>query len=115
MNLLKSRIFIVIFSVALLGVMSLDVETAYADKNYTTKVTVYTKNGNPAKGRKVSLEFVGGFLGGGFTDNEYTNSDGEASIKHASKGKVKVYVDGNGSSHETTGKAPGEIFVYLKG
>ena len=60
----------------------------------------------PARGRKVSLEFVGGFLPGGFTENVYTDSNGVARVPHASTGRVKVYVDGNHSSHRTTGRPP---------
>ena len=85
---------------------------AWATKKHTTEVVVYM-NGKLSKGRKVSLQFVGGLFSGGFTDKVYTNSDGVARIPHASTGKVKVYVDGNHSKHKTTGKAPGRIIVYL--
>lgn len=83
---------------------------AHADKKYTTEVVVYV-NGKTSKGRKVRLEFTG--LMGGFTGSHYTNSSGVAYVKHASEGKVKVYVDGNYSNHKTQGRAPGRINVYL--
>lgn len=85
---------------------------AMANRRYTTEVVVYA-NGKPSRGRKVSLEFVGGLLPGGFTENVYTDSNGVARVPHASTGRVKVYVDGNHSSHRTTGQAPGRINVYL--
>ncbi|MBF0229450.1 MAG: hypothetical protein HQK63_07655 [Desulfamplus sp.] len=84
--------------------------SSYADGDYTTEVTVY-KNGEPRKGIKVSLEFTG--LMGGLTDSYYTDSSGTAYVKHSSKGEVKVYVDGNWSKHQTKGKAPGRINVYI--
>ena len=82
------------------------------DKKYTTEVVAYDKGGNPASGRKVCLGFTG-FLGG-MSENAYTDSSGVATIHHASKGEVKVYVDGDWSSHKTKGRAPGRINVYLK-
>jgi|GEM_PF-4552410 len=100
-----------IFSSLLLFGMGIT-PAAHAAKNYTTEVSVYAK-GNPAKGREVSLEFTGGIAGGGFTDRFRTNSSGVAYVKHASKGRVKVYIDGNYSRHGITGRAPGQITVHL--
>lgn len=79
----------------------------------TTTVVIYKNGKRVGSGYKVSLEFVGGLLSGGFTDNFYTNSDGVAYVEHASEGAVKIYVNGNWSDHRTKGKAPGKITVYL--
>lgn len=103
---------VIVFCIVMLMFFSV-VLNSYADGKYTSEVTVY-KTGEPRKGIKVSLEFIGGILTGGFTDNYYTDSSGVAYVKHSSKGKVKVYVDGNWSNHKTTGEAPGRINVYLK-
>jgi hypothetical protein len=93
----------------LLLVMALPL--AHAQKKLTTEVVVLTKDGKPASGKKVSLEFTAGL--GGFTDDYYTDKKGVALIKHASEGTVKVFVDGDHSSHKTTGRAPGTITVRL--
>jgi len=82
-------------------------------EDHTTTVVVYKNGERVGSGYKVSLEFVGGLLPGGFTKNFFTNSDGVAYVKHTSKGTVKVYVKGNWSNHRTKGKAPGKITVYL--
>lgn len=74
----------------------------------TTLVTVL-RGGQPSSGHRVSLEFVGGILPGGFTQDFYTDSSGEAHVQHESEGQVKVYVDGDHTSHGTTGRAPGRI------
>lgn len=91
--------------------IELNKETNMGD--HTTTVVVYKNGKRVGSGYKVSLEFVGGIIPGGFTKNFYTNSDGVAYVKHASEGTVKVYVKGNWSDHKTKGKAPGEIIVYL--
>ena len=103
---------IVVCVMAMIAFFCFSLNPAHADKKYTTKVTVY-KNGKPQKGYKVSLQFTGGVLSGGFTDNFYTNASGTAYVKHVGKGKVKVYVDGNWSKHKTKGRAPGRIDVHL--
>lgn len=92
-------------------VLVLGIGNASAQKKLSTEVVVLNKEGKPAKGRKVSLEFTAGL--GGFTDNAYTDAKGVAIIKHASEGNVKVYVDGDHSGHKTTGTAPGRIVVNL--
>jgi len=79
---------------------------------YTTEVIV-VRNGKPSSGHRVSLEFTGGVLSGGLTNDFHTNSSGVAFVEHASTGSVKVYVDGNHSNHGTTGRAPGRITVYI--
>jgi len=85
---------------------------AQAQQELFSEVIVYS-NGRPASGRRVSLEFVGGFLPGGFSKSEHTNRDGVARIAHTASGSARVYVDGNFSDHRTTGTAPGRFIVYL--
>ncbi len=89
------------------------VDECPAAGDHTTTVIVYKDGKRVGSGYKVSLEFVGGLSVSGFTKNFYTNSDGIAYVEHASEGTVKVYVDGNWSDHQTKGKAPGKISVYL--
>lgn len=76
---------------------------------HITEVVVY-KNGKPASGVRVSLEFG---WAGGFTKDFYTNSQGVALVQHESEGRVKVYIDGDHSSHGISGYAPGKIPVHL--
>ena len=77
----------------------------------TTVVTVL-RGDRPLKGKKVSLEFTH-FLSGGLTKKFVTDSSGQAHVQHKQKGRVKVYVDGNHSSHKTVGTVPGNITVFL--
>lgn len=76
---------------------------------HATEVVIY-KNGKPASGLRVSLEFG---WSGGFTKDFYTNSQGIARVEHDSEGRVKVYIDGNHSKYGITGYAPGRIPVNL--
>lgn len=92
-------------AVALLFIVS----SARAAENETV-VTVLLK-GKPYEGAKVCLEFTS--LLGGVTKDFYTDSKGNATVKHGGTGGVKVFVNGNHSSHRTTGKAPGSITVRL--
>ena len=100
-----------VLGISLCLVLVLGTGNASAQKKHSTEIVVLNKDGKPTKGRKVSLEFTAGL--GGFTGNAYTDAKGIAIIKHASEGNVKVYVDGDHSSHKTTGTAPGRIVVTL--
>lgn len=74
----------------------------------TTTIEVY-RNGKPARGIRVSLEFTA-LTNMGFTQAERTNSEGIAYISHSSSGKANVYLDG---SERGSLKAPGRKVFYL--
>ena len=79
-----------------------------------TEVTVFDAKDKPAGDRQVILEF-GSLKEPIFTDPAVTNAKGVAKVKHSLEGKVRVWVDGDYSTHSTTGKAPGKITVHLGG
>lgn len=78
---------------------------------HVSEVIVY-KNDKPSSGHMVSLEFTSLF-NGGFTGKFFTDKNGVAHVEHASTGEVNVYIDGNHSSHGTSGHVPGRIYVNL--
>jgi 5-hydroxyisourate hydrolase-like protein (transthyretin family) len=73
----------------------------------TVKV-VHQSTGKPAEGRRVVL-YVDRFLASGFTDAEFTNTDGLAHFEVEST-DGEVYVDG-ASKHK--GRLAGRIVVYI--
>ncbi len=52
-------------------------------------VIVQWDTGDPASGRKVSLE-----VPDGYTDPQYTDSNGQTTFETSSNGLARVYVDG---------------------
>jgi len=66
----------------------------------SSTVTI-TRNGRPASGIRVVLEW-NGFVNLGQSDPVYTNSDGVAFIQHSSTGSATVYVDGKNQGKMST-------------
>lgn len=59
-------------------------------------VHVLDDDGNPVRGKRVYVNFVGSFLGIADTHLEdYTDSDGTAEFDDVPTGSVEVYVDGH--------------------
>ena len=81
-------------------------------KLMTTEVTVLDAADKPAGACFVVLEFEGP-KGLAFTNPAPTTAKGVVKIKHVLEGTVKVWVNGDYSSHATTGQAPGKITVHL--
>ena len=73
----------------------------------TVKV-VSANSGKPASGKRVSLYFDG-FITGGSSSAQRTDSQGEAHFNH-DPGKGKVYVDGR-TAYE--GRLAGRVVVYI--
>ena len=59
-------------------------------------IIVQRKGGGYVKGAKVALgfSFSDHPLSAGNTGSEYTNSDGEATIRHSNTGRATVFVNG---------------------
>lgn len=74
----------------------------------TSKITIY-RNQVPARGVRISLEYIGWFQSG-FTSNYYTNEEGVACIEHHSTGRADVYINGK---KEGTMRTPGSEVYYL--
>lgn len=68
-------------------------------------VVVQRTGGGYVKGAKVTLGFWDGI-----TDSVYTNSEGEAVIRHSNTGKATVYVDGRDKGTMST---PGRTLIFL--
>jgi hypothetical protein len=83
-------------------------------KVLTTEVTVFDAKDKPAVKRQVYLEF-GTLKEPVFSGPAVTNAQGVAKITHVLEGGVRVWVDGDHSSHAATGKAPGTIAVHVGG
>ena len=75
-------------------------------------IIVQRKGGGYVKGAKVVLgfSFSDHPLSAGNTGSVYTNSDGEATLKHSNTGPATVYVNG---CDEGTMNTPGEKIVYI--
>lgn len=75
-------------------------------------VIVQRRGGRYVKGAKVALgfSFSDHPLSAGHTESVYTNSDGEATIKHSNTGRATVYVNGR---DEGTMNTPGEKIVFI--
>lgn len=59
-------------------------------------VHVLNDDGDPVRGKRVFVNFVGSFLGIADTHLEdYTGSDGSIDFDDVPTGSVEVYVDGN--------------------
>lgn len=57
----------------------------------TTIIIIDRETGDPIEGEEVCLSFPWG----GFTENVWTDPDGEAIINHSSTGEVDLYINGN--------------------
>lgn len=68
-------------------------------------VVVQRNGGGYVKGAKVTLGFSNGV-----TDSVYTDSDGEAVIRHSTTGQATVYVDGRDRGSM---KAPGRKHIFI--
>jgi hypothetical protein len=77
-----------------------------------TIIIVQRRGGGYVKGAKVVLSFSISDhpLSAGNTVSAYTNSDGEATIKHSNTGRATVYVNGHDEGKMHT---PGEKVVFI--
>lgn len=73
----------------------------------TVKV-VHQNSGKPAEGKRVVL-YVSRFMASGVTDNEYTDSNGEAHFDIEST-DGEIYVDGL-TKHK--GRLAGRMVIYI--
>lgn len=74
---------------------------------FTIKI-IYSSSGKPYKGARVAASFDG-FFSGGITNDERTDSNGEAHFD-SNPGSGKIYVDGR---EVFRGRIEGRMVVYV--